>query len=71
MRICWDFKVTFNPVLDVDQYPLLKIEDIFASLISLGTTVNEMDLKNSYLQMTVREEDRTYLTYKLVFTPFN
>lgn len=26
-----------------------------------------MDIKNSYLQMTVREEDRPYLTNKLVF----
>ncbi|XP_053400584.1 uncharacterized protein K02A2.6-like [Mercenaria mercenaria] len=32
IRICGDFKVTINPLLEVDQHPLPKIEDIFASL---------------------------------------
>ncbi|XP_053388445.1 uncharacterized protein K02A2.6-like [Mercenaria mercenaria] len=32
IRICGDFKVTINPLFEVDQHPLPKIEDIFASL---------------------------------------
>lgn len=31
VHICGDFKVSINPVLHADQYPLLRIEDIFAS----------------------------------------
>ena len=61
IRICGDFKVTVNPVLDVDIYPLPRIEEIFANL-SGGKTFSTLDLKNAYLQLEVHPDDRKYLT---------
>ena len=56
-----DFKVTLNPVLEVDQYPLPRIEDIFAAL-SGGAQFSKVDLKHAYLQMEVAEDSRPLLT---------
>ena len=55
-RICGDFKVTINSQLDVDEYPLPQIEEIYANL-SGG-----QHLRQAYLQMEVEEESKTYLT---------
>ena len=35
IRICGDYRVTVNPVLTVDQYPMPKIDDIFANLFGV------------------------------------
>ena len=61
VRICSDFKVTINPQLDVDEYPLPRIEEIYANL-SGGQQFSVIDLRQAYLQMEVEEESKTYLT---------
>ncbi|XP_055931978.1 uncharacterized protein K02A2.6-like [Argiope bruennichi] len=61
LRICGDYKVTINPGLKIEQYPLPRIEDIFAEL-SGGEFFTKIDLSEAYLQMLVDERDRHLLT---------
>ena len=46
VRLCGDYKVTVNPVLDIDQYPLPKPEDIFATLAG-GQQFSTLDLQSA------------------------
>ncbi|KAJ8346761.1 hypothetical protein SKAU_G00281620 [Synaphobranchus kaupii] len=61
VRICGDFKATVNPVLHADQYPLPRIDDIFASLAG-GERFSKIDLAQAYLQMEMEESSQKYLT---------
>ncbi len=61
VRVCGDFKVTINPQLEVEQYPLPRIDEIFANLAG-GQQFSLLDLRQAYLQMEVEEESQPYLT---------
>ncbi|KAL0150485.1 hypothetical protein M9458_054302 [Cirrhinus mrigala] len=61
IRICGDFKVTVNPVLSAEQYPLPHINDLFAGLTG-GQKFSKIDLNQAYLQMHVEEQSRELLT---------
>ena len=61
VRICGDFKVTLNPVLNVDQYPLPKTDDVFANLAG-GEKFTKIDLRQAYLQLHLSEESKPLLT---------
>ena len=60
-RICGDYKVTVNPALDVDQYPLPKPSDLFASLAG-GQKFSVLDLSQAYQQLLLDEESKAYTT---------
>lgn len=61
MRICGDFKVTVNPVVEAGQYRLSHIEDLLASLAG-GKKFSKMDLNQAYLPMQVDDSSRELLT---------
>ena len=60
-RLCGDYKVTVNYALTVDQYPLPKPEDLFATL-SNGQEFSKLDLSQAYLQLKLDELSRPYTT---------
>ena len=61
LPLCGDYKVTINPVLDVDQYPLPKPGNIFATL-SGGQRFTTLDLSHAYNQLLLDEDSRKYFT---------
>ena len=61
IRLCGDYKVTINPQLEVDQYPLLKPGNIFATL-SVGKWFSKIDLKHAYQQIKLAETSKPLVT---------
>ena len=61
MWICGDYILTINPVLDIDQYPQPKTQDLFSSL-SGRQKFTKLDLSKAYLQLMLEEDSRQYLT---------
>ena len=61
VRICGDYKVTVNQAADVDNYPLPKTEDLFATLNG-GKLFCKLDLSHAYQQLVLDDESRECLT---------
>ena len=55
IRICGDFKVTINPSLRIDQYPLPKPSDLMTSLTG-GQKFSKLDLSAAYQQIVLDDE---------------
>ena len=61
VRICGDYKVSLNPMLNVDQYPLPNPEDLFATMAG-GVVFSKLDLSTAYLQLELTEKSKPLLT---------
>ena len=61
IRICGDYKVTINPVLQVDQFPMPTPEDLFATVAG-GKTFSKLDLSQAYQQVLLEPDSRRYIT---------
>lgn len=61
LRLCGDYRVTLNPAIEVDHYPLPLPEDVFTTL--QGRTIFSVtDLSKAYLQLELDEQAQELLT---------
>ena len=61
MRLCGDYEVTVNRVLTPDNYPLPRIEDIFAALQG-GKLFSKLDLSQAYQQLPLDSNSKKFTT---------
>ncbi|XP_044766147.1 uncharacterized protein K02A2.6-like [Coccinella septempunctata] len=61
VRLCGDYKVTINPCIEVDKYPLPRIED-FLGALSGGKKFSKLDLSQAYQQICVDDESEELFT---------
>ena len=61
IRICGDYKVTVNRVSKLDNYPIPKTEDLYATL-SGGKEYTKLDLTQEYQQIELDEDSKRYTT---------
>jgi len=69
VRICGDFKVTLNPCLEVEKFPLPRIDELFANL-QKGDKFSKIDLCQAYTQLELDQESQklcTISTHKGLF----
>ena len=59
IRLCSDYKVTINPQFEIDQYPLPKPDNIFATLAEGKWFI---DMKHVYQQLNLAENSCRYIT---------
>ncbi len=70
VRLCGDYKLTVNRVSKLEQYPIPRIEDLFATL-SGGQKFTKLDMSHAYHQIALDVESRKYVTvntHKGLFT---
>jgi hypothetical protein len=61
IRICGDYKVTINPIVKQDVYPLPRVEDLFSQLAG-GKVFSKLDLQHAYQQIELDENSKTFTT---------
>lgn len=61
IRLCGDYRLTINCDIHTDQYPLPRIEDLYARL-SGGQKFTKLDLSSAFLQVPLEEASRKYTT---------
>ena len=69
VRICGDYRVTVNPVSNLNRYPIPKMADLFAKL-GKGRFFSKLDLSHAYQQLPLDEQSKQFVvinTHKGMF----
>ncbi|XP_046548470.1 uncharacterized protein K02A2.6-like [Haliotis rubra] len=61
VRLCGDYKTTLNRFLQVETYPIPKVEELLANLNG-GEEFTKLDLKHAYQQLELDEKSRRLTT---------
>ena len=61
VRICGDYKVTVNRVLDTNGYPIPNIDDLAFNLAK-GEKFTEIDFSHAYTQLGLHPDSKKYTT---------
>ena len=61
MRLCGDYKITLNPNLVVDRFPIPRVSDILEKL-DKGLVSSKMDLAQAYQQIELEEQSKNLTT---------
>jgi len=59
VRLCGDFRMTVNPVAKLHRHPILKVENLFATLQG-GKKFTKFDLSQVHQQLTLHPDSRKY-----------
>ena len=60
LRICGDFRLTVNPVAKLDNYPIPRVEDLFAKLQG-SKSFTKLDLQQAYQQLPLEEGSKNFV----------
>lgn len=61
VRICGDFKATFNPASQIAEYPLPRIDELLVSF-NQKRWFSKLDMINAYLQLDLDDVSRDLIT---------
>lgn len=61
VRICGDYKLTVNQVSKLEEYPLPRVDDLFATLAG-GKSFTKLDMSHAYQQLLLDDESKEFVT---------
>lgn len=61
IRLCGDYKVTINKMLQIDRHPIPRVDDLFVALRG-GKKFSKLDLSQAYQQIELEDKSKDLVT---------